>query len=245
MKKLLLSAVFAAAALLSQAQCIVNPGLTAPGFYPDSLTGIPGATVGVPYSTDIQIRVPQDTVLFGFTIPIDSMVINSIANIPPGFIFTSNPISGTIPGNGNGCMLISGTATPGQETGGLLSDGVYNLLINYTLYATVPFVGSQSLPQVNVDYRLVVTNPVGIKTNSAGKAIKMYPNPVSDVLTLETAAGEYRMDLFDYTGRLILSQQGTNTGKLALSTENVQTGNYYLVLKTDGKTITEKITVLH
>lgn len=70
---------------------------------------------------------------------------------------------------------------------------------------------------------------------------KVYPNPTQRELTIETneeIAGEYKIQLFDATGKIILSQsnlskKGINTVKIDL--RNYVSGSYFLILQTNNQ----------
>lgn len=250
-KQLLVITLFLASVLTINAQCVINSSLTNAGFYPDSLTGIAGATVAVPYNDDIQFRIPQDTVLFGFTVAIDNAVIDSVGGLPAGFTNTPNP-AGPILGNGNGCMRISGTAVSGQELGGPNSDGVYPLIIYYTMTATVPFVGQIPLPLTNNYYRLVISPSVGLNVllNKQNMSIN-YPNPAIDNMAIEfisSGAKSYTLEVFNYIGQSVSKQSGNakeGINKIDYKTSGLANGTYVYRLTAGNSSTSKTFSVEH
>lgn len=250
-KQLLFIASFFTAAFSANAQCIINTSLTSQGFYPDTLTNLPTANVGTAYSTDIQMRVPADTVIFGQTIQIDSVHIDGLNGLPGSFTSMVNPISATTFGNGNMCMLISGTAVSGEELGGPNSDGIYPLVINYTSYVTVPFIGSQAIPQTYTGYKLVVLSPVGLNDVSNTLNLITYPNPANNNQIIEytaTNSSAFSLDIYNNFGQLISNQNGSvkeGVNKINVSTSNLPSGVYFYSLKVGNALLSKSILIQH
>ena len=94
MKKLLLGlcAIFAVGVGSAFGQCTPDPQYTVAGVYPDTTQGLPNGVVGVPYSEVITVVVPADTtveIIPGFpqTFAIDSIVVDGLTGLPPGFTY--------------------------------------------------------------------------------------------------------------------------------------------------------------
>ncbi len=76
----------------------------------------------------------------------------------------------------------------------------------------------------------------------AGTTISLYPNPVSEVLTIEVKGVlDYRVRMFDISGKLVYEGRNQQT----ISTEQLSNGSYVLEITdlNSGKWITEKIIV--
>ena len=113
MKKIfLLIAMTFAIVNSGSAQCTPDTSIThnVPGIYPDTLVGLPHSYVGVPYMTDIQVKVFTNTTYMGVPATIDSLVVISVAGLPPGFGYSNTPSSGVFPGGSDACILLSGAA---------------------------------------------------------------------------------------------------------------------------------------
>ena len=146
MKKLLslMSGLLIIVGQLAIAQCIPDPQYTQPGFYPDTATGLPCAVNGVLYDEDITLVVPVDTVIVGFPLPIDSLVLTSLTGLPPGIGYTCggtlNNSTYSWGGGDAGCINLTGVAT---------INGTYDILAiveSYLAGATTP------ASTENVDY---------------------------------------------------------------------------------------------
>ncbi|MEO1449970.1 MAG: T9SS type A sorting domain-containing protein [Bacteroidota bacterium] len=94
--------------LLSAQVCIPDSSFTAGGTYPDS---IPGGCANEFYEAVITVVVPADTVLGGFTVPIDSVILEDVLNGPPNMTLACEPTGCVFPGNSIGCGSYSGTPT--------------------------------------------------------------------------------------------------------------------------------------
>ena len=115
MKKSLLLFILLAVGLFGSAtleaqNCIPDTNFTNGGIYPDSL---PPACNNQLYEAVITVVVPADTVPPGspVPVPIDSVVLDEILGLPPGFTYSCEPPSCVFPGNSTGCVVLTGTPT--------------------------------------------------------------------------------------------------------------------------------------
>ncbi|MBN4072143.1 T9SS type A sorting domain-containing protein [Flavobacteriales bacterium AH-315-E23] len=104
----------------ANAQCTPDFSCTT-DLCPDVGAGLPDGTVGVLYSEVITVVIPLDS--SGFTV--DSVVLVSINNLPPGLSYTCTPPSCSWPGNSFGCFVISGIPS---------DTGTYDLVLNFIYY---------------------------------------------------------------------------------------------------------------
>ncbi len=85
-------------------------------------------------------------------------------------------------------------------------------------------------------YRLTpATNQIA---DHQGQNITIYPNPVQDILNIETKQINTKVTIFDYTGKLIQSQMISETG--AIDVSKISTGIYFLQIENEGITQTQK-----
>jgi len=80
----------------------------------------------------------------------------------------------------------------------------------------------------------VLNKPIFSQSN-----IKIYPNPVSDILYFDTSQEINKVLLFDILGRKMIEQSNTKN----ISVSDLQKGNYILKLFSDKGVQTEKIVV--
>lgn len=133
-----------------------------PGVYPDSLVGLPPAFTCQPYSAVITVIVPYDTVVdFGSgpdTTIIDSVVLKTVDDLPPGFSHACEPPSCSFPGGTAGCIVITGF--PDQaDTGEYVPVG--------NVFGYVDAFPGFGLVFPKIDYYIIDINPGGGSVNAA------------------------------------------------------------------------------
>lgn len=253
MKKTLLSLMSTFAVTLLMAQnCTPDGAFTAVGVYPDSATNMAVAYVGQAYSQTITVIAPADTcveIIPGFpctSVPIDSIVVESVTGLPPGFTIMAENFSNLnfqFPGGTTSCMIVQGTPQPGDE-------GTYPILVSGTSYATI--AGLQQSQPYSVDYYFIeVVNPVGIDevdelTFSISQNI---PNPVKNYTTISYNMPNYgnvSVQIRNILGEMVINdvisaQEGKNTYRLDAT--NLSNGVYFYQFSLDNKVVTKKFIV--
>ena len=247
MKKQLLTliAILFIGTIHLQAQCVIGSS-TVPGIIPDSATGLPHGLVGVPYSTDMQFRIPHDSIipLCGFTL-VNYFAVNSIGGLPTGFTWVANPANDTFPGSTNGCVRIQGPA--------LASVGTYPLTVQLQADGTSGICGHISLPYSITYYKIVIDSATGIAPviGSSFELFQNVPNPFEASTNTEInftlpTAGKVDFHVYDLLGKEIISKTidavpGINRNYL--SSKYLKAGIYFYSVTYRGKTITRKMIV--
>ena len=247
MKKLLLALIALMSMNIAIAQnCTADPQFTAPGVYPDSATGLSVAVVGTPYNETITTITPVDTVYLGFTVPVDSVVIDSISGLPAGFSMVSefqNGLNFIFPGGSTSCMLITGTATAGQV-------GSYPIYVSGLSWGT--FLGSStSLPFVVDYYTIEIVLPTSVDEFSKNtfEVKQNRPNPTGDLSIVEyylPEANQVTISVFNLLGKVIKSENvngATGSNKYNLDASNLTNGIYFYSLTYANKTVTKRFVV--
>lgn len=81
---------------------------------------------------------------------------------------------------------------------------------------------------------------MSVEETAVQAGIQLYPNPVQDVLTIRSKEPLVSYEIFGATGQLV--KQGTlNLMQEQVVLTSLQTGVYYIKLKTKSSTVTEKI----
>ena len=164
---------------LTKAQvCTVDPQYTSPGIYPsDTLQDMWEAQAT---NQVVQFVFPEDTVVFGFTLPFDSFKVSSVSNVPPGLLWECNqnhPVCTyvTTPGQlTRGCVKVYGTPTGPSAA----LPSYDSLIVTGTAYVTL-FGSVQSFASdIPVYYRVY---PAVSAAEAIGKAVNLQvqPNPVN------------------------------------------------------------------
>ena len=87
----------------------------------------------------------------------------------------------------------------------------------------------------NVFVYLKIMNGVSVKEAST-EHINIYPNPVNDILNIETGSDKIRyIQIIDITGKVLLSAESQSAGKTEVDVKDLSAGCYFLRLTaTDG-----------
>jgi hypothetical protein len=253
MKKTLLSLMSTFAVTLLMAQnCTPDGSFTDDGVYPDSATNLAVAYVGQPYSQTITVIAPADTcveIIPGFpctVVPIDSIVVESVTGLPPGFTIMAenfNDLNFQFPGGSTSCMIVQGTAQAGDE-------GTYPILVSGTSYATVAGL-PQSQPY-SVDYYFIeVVNTVGLEELDLQtfSISQNSPNPVKNYTTVTYNMPNYgnvSVQIRNILGEMVINdvisaQEGKNTYRIDAT--NLSNGLYFYQFSLDNKVVTKKFIV--
>jgi len=254
MKKLLLSfiAIFTMSFAIAQ-NCTADPQFTAPGVYPDSATGLPQAVVGVPYSETITTVTPVDTCVQVLplpmpctTVPIDSVVVDSISGLPPGFSIVSeneNSLKFYFFGGTSSCMLVTGTAAPGDE-------GVYPVYVAGLSWAQLAGVPT-SQPFIVDYYQIEVVSAAGLEsfTGNNFQVKQNIPNPFNSSSSIDfylPKEDHVNINIYNVVGKVVKSDEikarkGENS--YSLNAADFSNGIYFYNLTYANQTITKRFVV--
>lgn len=259
MKKLLLSLLFIGGMVSANAQCTPDPQYTLPGIYPDTATGLADAFVGQMYDEVITVIVPADTTVDNplapgtqITVDLNSIVLDSVKNLPPNFTYECSPSNCTFNGGSTGCIRLYSTVDP------VVGDiGLYVLSIFTTANAT-----TQGFPPIPVSqndeitaYSIEVKNggPVGIleRTTSATLRVSdVAPNPVvgrSRVQVLSGTSGIANVRITNLLGAVVKSEtiQLTANGvsDYFINSDDFNSGIYLISVTNGENSVTKKMTI--
>jgi hypothetical protein len=223
----------------SFAQCVPDASITQSGVYPDSL---PHAYVGVPYSTDIQFRVPVDTTYMGLPAIITSIDVTNVTGLPVGFTYSCTPSGCSFPGGSNGCMLLQ-SANP-------IAAGTYPIIVEMTVYGTI-FGSPQSIPATNDNYSIVIDNSVGVGSFApvvftVGQNL---PNPskgITEIPVTMPLSGAVEVKITDLIGKVVfnsrvLVQKGSTT--IPINTNSMRKGVYVYSVSNGVNTISKRMII--
>ncbi len=213
---------------------------------PDTIQNLPPATVGQPYSTDIQFYIATDTFAQGFNNTIVNYTLNSITGMPADFTYITNPSNGVFPGGQSSCLNAFGTPGPGTE-------GTYPLLVNVTgnllINGLLPF----SQAAVLTGYKAVILpdGTVGVSTNAAEKFElgQNIPNPSSDLTRISftsPVAETMNLNIYNAVGQIVLqkeidAEKGSN--EEFISTASFADGIYIYTLRNSSTILTKRMVV--
>ena len=246
-------AVSGLAVFNSYGQCVPDTSITHgdPGVYPDSATNLPHAIVGIPYSTEIQLRVLDTTtvIIFGspYNVTIDHIDIINV-NLPVGYTYSSTPATGVFPGNSDGCLLLQGPAPTPPEVG-----QVYPIIVDLRAYGHLTGIGTQLPPQDTTIsyYRIVVDDNVGIAGLSPGRfeVQQNKPNPFHGVSTVEftsPVSGTFTLKVSNMLGetvstKMLMAHRGIN--RIMFNSKDFEPGIYFYTLSNEKNSVTKRMIV--
>ncbi|MEI6766764.1 MAG: T9SS type A sorting domain-containing protein [Bacteroidota bacterium] len=213
-------------------QCTPDLTMTSPGIFPPALTT---ACVNSPYTDTVNIVFKEDTVLFGFTLAMDSVKVTNVLNLPAGMNYSC--------GNGSckyicvppqltyGCLLIDGTPTTVVPTGHMIQ-------INFTYWVTVPFVGGITVLD-SVAVGLGVSDCSGI-ANVNNPEISIYPNPAQDQLLVQVGEDALSSDctlrIYNANGQLVRTAKITELSS-TIQLNDLNDGMYFVMLESGQRII--------
>ena len=234
MKKLLLSALFATTYALSWGQSC-TPGVnfvdSTYGIWPDTTQNLPPADPNVPYSTDINFKVPSTVTAeidpsgqFVGSV-IQQFTIDAVQGLPPGFDFACNISNCTYLGGANGCANLYGT-----------TDSVAVFPVTVDITATVLVVLFPGLPPTPVTqtvsfdgYKIVVGS--GGTIDQVINPLSLQPNPATATIEVAGlfAGGSSVVTLRDLSGKTIEVLQ-TNASSVTFDLSKLASGSYLIEL---------------
>jgi len=129
--------------------------------------------------------------------------------------------------------------TPASSTSKNPSAVAYNTsgTFNVTLKVTNAFGSVNTLAKTGYIY----VGGVGVEEASQN-GIKVYPNPVKDVVTIESNSGIQLVQIFNVTGQMVMNQQ-TDSKTVTLNTTSLRSGIYFMKVTTENGSFDKKINV--
>lgn len=245
MKKILLSlSAFTLAFTLNAQVCTPTWSLPGYGIAPDSATGLPAGTVGVPYSAQINFKVIKDTMYLGNPVQIHHAQINSVVGMPASgsLTYACNPSNCHFMGDSVGCVMISGTPV-------IADTGVHNLDITVEVFIAGGLISAGTYHVTF--YHIDITNPSGVPILSAHnfEVTEAQPNPTTSVSQIGyylPTNGELNFSLFNIVGskvrsQVIKGQPGAHVYEL--NRTGLPSGIYFYRFEFDGTEITKRIVI--
>lgn len=180
------------------------------------------------YTTDKDTIYPNDTVVFTNTSTNITDVMFNLYNSTTNPLYTWNFDDGT------------GTYNPFDTSYVFSTPGDYNtqLTANYYGY-TLNCMDSDSNP-IHVNFALSVDDEVGTKT------VSVYPIPANKYFNV-TVPNQYfggEIIVTDVVGKTLLTKQIENESKVKLTTENLSSGIYFVLIALQGERVyTQRIVV--
>ncbi len=129
------------------------------------------------------------------------------------------------------------------------TSGVFKMIGLNTLTSAfeagfVPSTVSEIVCDNSVFARRTYGSTYGITQSSASSIIRLYPNPVTDVLSIDnTVEGPVTIQIFSSLGQQVFVQDYSAANTIRLNLASLSPGLYVVNLRTNEQTISEKILV--
>ncbi|MDZ4666958.1 MAG: T9SS type A sorting domain-containing protein [bacterium] len=232
MKKIYLILALSAITFAGFAQCTPDPSVNKPGISPAKLAD---AIAGTPYSEVATLMVPKDTVFVylgnTYNAVIDSATVVSISDLPAGFAYECDKVSRTWNGGSKGCARLYGNPLA-------VHVGKYEVVVKVRTFLKITGSPTQfdQLDSSTIDINIVLPNAIQEQFQYAG--IKIFPNPVSNVLNVSinqyTSEGSY--EIFDLLGQRfnLAPSYSSQTGEVKFDVSNLKPGVYVVKREVNG-----------
>lgn len=254
MKKILLSlSILASSSAMIYAQngCVGDPN--APNdVYPDTLTNFAIAYTGQAYEQDFTVRVPQDTIYQGATVPFSHVTLDNVIGLPQNFTYACDPSTCSFDGGTTNCVEVYSTSLPDTS-----QIGIYDITIEATPFVLIgvpPFVVPVNAGTVLYEgYELEIqaggVSIIREANSSKVMSVIAYPNPTEGNTAIQFTAVANSSVTFTVTNllgevitnRVVSATRGTN--QVNFDASNLSDG-VYLYSLTDGEhTVSKKLIV--
>jgi hypothetical protein len=175
---------------------------------------------------------------------IDSVNIEDVSGLPPGFTYSCTPSNCSFPGGTNGCILLEGQAPSNQLVGN------YPLVVHLRAYGTI--LGTPStLVDSSDDYSIVVDSTTGIgsiekPSFSAGQNL---PNPAKEFTLIPVTMvhpQEVSLTVSNIIGKKVISRMyDLQKGKtnIQLDLHGLQPGIYLYTFSDGVNSVTRRMII--
>lgn len=228
---------------ISFSQCTPDPNFNGPAiFSQDTMTYLKPAVAEHSYSGYLTIKVPADTVINGFPLPItiDSAGVEDIKDLPSGFTWQTNSNSNFWPGNNKGCLVISGNPTMAQ-------------LGDYTFTVEMSAHGFGQVLPIKFRFKIEIIDSMyfGIEELKT-KGFEVYqntPNPFSNQTEIKFFSpinDQINFSVYNIIGEIVykeLIQAKKGDNKIEFSSHNLKSGLYLYQIGNNKSLITRKMVV--
>ena len=242
MKRILLVAVTLFAAVAVNAQTC-TPGANFAdslyGAWPDTTTNFPPGEVGLPYSTNLNFKVPTEvtpevagtdpTAISLIGSPIQDFTVTGVTGLPLGFDYGCDVSSCTYTGGSNGCANVYGTGS---------APGVFPLVIEIdaTIIVDIPFLGLTPVTQGTAfnGYKLVL-GTTGVVEEFI-QPFSVHPNPASTKITLNGLSENLNITsivLTNMEGKVIRTVQAGAAKSMDIDVSAFGNGIYFVNITHD------------
>tara|TARA_B100001758_G_scaffold198668_1_gene176935 strand:- start:226 stop:1134 length:909 start_codon:yes stop_codon:yes gene_type:complete len=230
---------------------LLNNGYTAFGSNPQTVVDIPcsstsgGSIANFPINCNTNNPNPNSMCLIGWVYcDVDSNgVLNPaidlpLAQVPVNISFITAPtINLTTDITGQYNAVYQGVP------GGAFTASVDNAWLTSNGYTSSPVSAGNSSclnPPLNIDLAVYGCVPVGIEEQQSN-FIKIYPNPFTNQLNINSSEEISNIQLLDLTGRILINKKVTSEFNSKINISNINSGQYILIIETTSGVYEKKV----
>lgn len=249
MKKLIILSTILISVLFSYSQCTPDSiyADSTFGVWPTPQTNFPSGDIGVQYYEIVNFKVPRDAGAIDSAAAgtyIDSIVLTSITNLPPGLSYECDNLSCSWRYDSLGCASLSGTPT---------TNGSYQISLDATVWTQL-FFTPFPIPYSFDGYVINIGN-TGINFIDIDESIlelqNAIPNPSNEFTKIQFTSHKSENISFQITNLLgeviyrdrLLSNRGVNN--ISVNTLNFSEGIYIYSINNSTTKSSKRLVVNH
>ena len=249
MKNLIIIVSILFSVLFSYSQCVPDSiyADSTFGVWPTPQTNFPSGDVGVPYYEIVNFKVPRDAGAIDSAAAgtyIDSIVLTSITNLPPGLSFECDNLLCSWRYDSLGCASLSGTPT---------TNGTYQISLDATVWTQLfftPFPIPYSFDGYVINIGNTGINVIDID-NSILELQNAIPNPSNEMTKILFTSNKSEYVSFQITNLLgetiyvdrIFSKRGVND--ILFDTSSLSEGIYVYSISNTTTKSSKRLVVNH
>ena len=251
MKKTLLTLSLAIATIFASAQCTPDSQFSAPGIYPDSVTGLSSAYVGQTYNEIITIITPLDTTVMynGIPIPVNIQTIEltSVTGLPASFSYDCEGGNCTFDGGATSCAVLSSPSPDVSELGS------HQIIMNTTTTADagigIPITQDDVIDYYYIEVLNGTTSTLNQFNDLTFELKGVFPNPAVNNAKIQFISGTpeavtvkvYNLLGEEIESQFINSQRGVNT--IIVNTTSYSEGIYLYSINNGKEVLTKRMII--
>ena len=251
MKKTLLTLSLAIATIFASAQCTPDSQFSAPGIYPDSVTGLSSAYVGQAYNEIITIITPLDTTVMYNGIPIavtiQTIELTSVTGLPASFSYDCEGGNCTFAGGATSCAVLSSPSPDVSELGS------HQIIMNTTTTADagigIPITQDDVIDYYYIEVLNGTTSTLNQFNDLTFELKGVFPNPAINNAKIQFISGTPEAVTFkvynllgeEIESQFINSQRGVNT--IIVNTTSYSEGMYLYSINNGKEVLTKRMII--
>lgn len=251
MKKTLLTLSLAIATIFAIAQCTPDSQFSAPGIYPDSVTGLSSAYVGQAYNEIITIITPLDTTVMYNGIPIavtiQTIELTSVTGLPASFSYDCEAGNCTFDGGATSCAVLSSPSPDVSELGS------HQIIMNTTTTADagigIPITQDDVIDYYYIEVLNGTTSTLNQFNDLTFELKGVFPNPAVNNAKIQFISGTPEAVTFkvynllgeEIESQFINSQRGVNT--INVNTTSYSEGMYLYSINNGKEVLTKRMII--